>query len=236
MELYFYLLCLREIFYVLILLVAIIFCFFPIITINKLKDIKIKTYFDTNQTLYEKNNSYLNFINEVEDTNIYSEFFNKYNLKEEDKLLSSEEIEFPLTIIYRINISNIVFYILVLIPSFIYIVIICKEIKDPNEDGDNGAFFILTGITFIIEFIIFLILFSIFLAYLIKYKNFENDFFDLYNNIKNRNEKKIFKNYYKDIFDLKNNLAINFGLVCAVFGYIILIGIIPLFIFFRSIR
>ena len=76
MELYFYLLCLREIFYVLILLVAIIFCFFPIITINKLKDIKIKTYFDTNQTLYEKNNSYLNFINEVEDTNIYTEFFN----------------------------------------------------------------------------------------------------------------------------------------------------------------
>ena len=56
MELYFYLLCLREIFYVLILLVAITFCFFSIITINKLKDIKIKTYFDTNQTLYEKNN------------------------------------------------------------------------------------------------------------------------------------------------------------------------------------
>jgi hypothetical protein len=236
MELYFYLLCLREIFYVLILLVAIIFCFFPIITINKLKDIKIKTYFDTNQTLYEKNNSYLNFINEVEDTNIYSEFFNKYNLKEDDKLLSSEEIEFPSKIIYRINISNIVFYILVLIPSIIYIVIICKEIKDPNEDGDNGAAFFLTGITFIIEFIIFLILFSIFLAYLIKYKNFENDFFDLYNNIKNRNEKKLFKNYYKDIFDLKNNLAINFGLVCAVFGYIILIGISPLFILFCCLR
>ena len=236
MELYFYLLCLREIFYVLILLVAIIFCFFPIITINKLKDIKIKTYFDTNQTSHEKNNSYLNFINEVEDTNIYTEFFNKYNLKEDDKLLSSEEIELPLTVIYRINISNIVFYILVLIPSFSYIVIICKEIKDPNEDGDNGGAFFLTGITFIIEFIIFLILFSIFLAYLIKYKNFENDFFDLYNNIKNRNEKKIFKNYYKDIFDLKNNLAINFGLVCAVFGYIILIGISPLFILFCCLK
>ena len=236
MELYFYLLCLREIFYVLILLVAIIFCFFPIITINKLKDIKIKTYFDTNQTLYEKNNSYLNFINEVEDTNVYSVFFNKYNLKEDDKLLSSEEIEFPLTIIYRINISNIVFYILVLIPSFSYIVIICKEIKDPNEDGDNGGAFFLTEITFVIDFIIFLILFSIFLAYLIKYKNFENDFFDLYNNIKNRNEKKLFKNYYKDIFDLKNNLAINFGLVCAVFGYIILIGISPLFILFCCLR
>ena len=76
-----------------------------------------------------------------------------------------------------------------------------------------------------------LILFCIHITSLINYKNeYENDFFDLYNNISNEKEKILFKNYYNDIFELKDSLILNTGMLGGFLGFTFLLGIIPFII------
>ena len=161
------LLTVRELFYILVSICAIIFCFFPISDINKLKNYHIKTYFNTTQIFYEENklmhlNTNNSFLNE-DNNEIYINFFNKYNLIDGDKLFSSEKIESPLMNLYRLNIANIILFILCLIPSIIIFIFVISEGKDiiDSDDGDNGFFFFITTGIFILRFIIIVILFGI---------------------------------------------------------------------------
>ena len=105
------------------------------------------------------NNSFLN-----EDNNeIYINFFNKYNLTNGDELFSSEKIESPLMNLYRLNIANIILFILCLIPSIIIFIFVIVEGEDniEGDDGDNGGFLYITTGIFILRFIIIVILFGI---------------------------------------------------------------------------
>ena len=71
-------------------------------------------------------------------------------------------------------------------------------------------------------FILLLIYFGLFISYKIA---FENDFFELFDNINNNAEKVEFEKYYISFFDLKTDLLINIILqpICIFicFGYVL---------------
>lgn len=237
------LLCtLREILYVLSSIAVIVICFLPLTSINNfLYELPVKTDFNTtNQVIYEKNKLNLNkmkfFINEGNiinnNSDIYINFFEKYNLKEGDKFSLETKIESPLSKIYSVNLAFIILGIILIIPSIIHFIYItkCENIYE-NDDGDNGFIFCITQVYTGVRLVAVLILFCIHITSLINYKNeYENDFFDLYNNISNEKEKILFKNYYNDIFELKDSLILNTGMLGGFLGFTFLLGIIPFII------
>ena len=206
----------RDLFYCAFSVVIIIYSFKNMSNINEIKDLDIKTNFTDNYvslSLFENN-----ILKEA--NNKYIEFFNKLNLKEGDKLTNNDNINNSINRIYRINLTLIIFLIILIIPTLVPLILLCTCELDPEGIIMDGigiiAIFIMKG-----KFIILFILLWIFVGFNINYKNiFENEFFELYYNINNGTEKNLFENYYQPLFELKFGLLINIILLPVTLFYI----------------
>lgn len=208
-----------EIFVLLSFIALIVFSFIIKSKANNLKELKIKTDFESNINLS------LNFLDdeyENNKTNKYKEFFEKYNLKEGQTFKDSENISSSLEKIYEINYAIAILLIISIIFLIIsYLTTICSP--DPSPDYSWVIYFFISGIIIVGRCIILIILVGVFAGYFSNYKKeFENDFFSFYDNISNNIEKELFKEYYQDLFDIKNYFI--FSIIFLPFCTIITIG------------
>ena len=203
--------------------VAIIIFFFKIRSdIDALRDLKVKTTFALENTNYYRILK-KKFVND--EINKYEEFFRKYKLKEGQTFKTSAEISDYFNNIYRLSLAIIILLIIFILPSFFPCIGLCL-----NDPDDEDYFIELLGAVSIYIMIgrclILFILFLIYLGFFISYKiSFENDFFELFDNINKNAEKVEFEKYYISFFDLKTDLLINIILqpICIFicFGYVL---------------
>ena len=186
----------------------IIFCFKANSELNKLKELKIQTYF-TSQNLSD--NWLINYLeNDIEsnEVNKYTEFFNKYNLAEGQTLYNNDTINHSYKHLSNVCLATsillIIFVALSLIPWLLFCIV---------SIGPENFIFLTVYISLYITIffiIILLIIFFVFLGFFIYYKNhFEKDFFKFFEEINNTNEQTSFKRYYNSLFELKYDLLIN---------------------------
>ena len=212
----------REIFLTSFSIVVLAFSFLLITDIKTTKDLKIKTNFISNN-INNQNNPVLNLLEDNE-LNKYEEFFNKYDLKENQTLVDNEDIKFSLNSLNGLSITIIVLLFIFLIASLILDCYVCGSLKLYLE---NDAFTerTVSGVLFYIVVIkgaLLFILFGIYIGFFISYKNkFENDFIDFYESITNSNEQILFENYYYSLFDLKrDSLIVVISLTINIILYI----------------
>ena len=208
-----------EIVVLLLFIALIVFSFIIKSKANNLKELKIKTDFESNINLS------LNFLDdeyENNKTNKYKEFFEKYNLKEGQTFKDAENISSSLEKIYEINYAIAILLIISIIFLIIsYFIIIYTPEPSPNYVW--AIYEIISGIIIVGRCIILIILVGVFASYFSNYKKeFENDFFSFYDNISNNIEKELFKEYYQDLFDIKNYFI--FSIIFLPFCTIITIG------------
>ena len=119
-----------EIVVLLLFIALIVFSFIIKSKANNLKELKIKTDFESNINLS------LNFLDdeyENNKTNKYKEFFEKYNLKEGQTFKDSENTSSSLEKIYEINYAIAILLIISIIFLIIsYLTTICSP--DPSPD------------------------------------------------------------------------------------------------------
>ena len=186
----------------------IIFCFKANSELNKIKELKIQTNFNS-QNLSD--NWLINYLeNDIEsnEVNKYTEFFNKYNLAEGQTLYNNDTINHSYKHLSNVCLATsillIIFVALSLIPWLLFCIV--------NIGPENFVFFTVSISLYITIFfiIILLIIFFVFLGFFIYYKNhFEKDFFKFFEEINNTNEQTSFKRYYNSLFELKYDLLIN---------------------------
>jgi len=210
----------RESFYIAISVLIIISCFKAKSSIDKINDLKVKTNFEENFIFRSKlfENIYL------EGKNNITEFFDKFNLKEGQKISENKSIENSLLKIKRLSLAIAIILIILTVGSIVPIVLLC--IFGMDEEGfilefvGKIAIFILK-----LRFIIIFILLSIYAGYEISYKNkFENNFFSFYDNDIDDNIKINFKNYYVTIFNFRTTFIYNIILLpislVYIFGFV----------------
>ena len=199
-----------EIAFIILSIITTIYCFFIRSKITELKELKIKTNFES-----ITNNSNIRILNYFEDefennkTNKYEEFFNKYDLKEGQTCNDNKDIANSLDNLDKISLAIVI----ILIISFFFSLFfgLCFiGFAESSVSVSMGFAYICIISALIIRTLIIIILLSVFISYAIGYKNqFENDFFELYNNINNNNEQASFKEYYYTIFNIKEYFIIN---------------------------
>ena len=219
----------REALFIVLAITITIFSFITRSNIDALRDLKVKTHF----TVEYENYKVFNIIEKAlrnDPTNEYKEFFKKYDLYEVNTFSDCSEIEKYFAHISRTNLALIIILIIFIILSIITFIASFYIEDNPKDLG----YFYLSLAYFIastIREIIFFILFWIYFAFFIAYKNyFENDFFELYDNINNNDIKILFENYYISFFDLKLNSLVNIILQSIS----IFIGIIYIILFLKS--
>ena len=200
----------KETILIIIFVIIIFFCFNIRSNINILEDLKIQTNFIAN---YNNNNfqmiNKIDYIYENNEINKYEGFFNKYHLKEGQTLNDNENIKSSFDNLYKLSLALIIILIILLIPSIFPFLLSCLIVKD--EEGEiKECVECLSIYTAFGKIVILFILMWVYVGFFISYNNvFQNDFFDFYDSINNRNEQILFKNYYNSLFDLKTDLLIN---------------------------
>ena len=205
-----------ELLHIILSIIIIIFSINILFDISDLRDLKIKTSLDTNNINIQILNNEENIIKN-NNTNIYSDFFNKYDLKEGLTLNDNITIK---QCFDDLQIINKIFFWLLFIPFLIpcVILIYCPKIcdgfigPDPVDAGPTEKLLAELLVVFLIiaRPIIILFLLYLYIKYLKNYNNeFGNDFVQFYENINNKFEKESFKKYYKDLFDLKGHMLKN---------------------------
>ena len=186
----------------------IIFCFKANSELNKLKELKIQTYF-TSQNLSD--NWLINYLeNDIEsnEVNKYTEFFNKYNLTEGQTLYNNDTINHSYKHLSNVCLATAILLIILVALSLIPWLLFCIVSIGPENFIFLTVYISLYITIFFI--IILLIIFFVFLGFFIYYKNhFEKDFFKFFEEINNTNEQTSFKRYYNSLFELKYDLLIN---------------------------
>ena len=195
----------KEIIYIAISIIIIIFCFIAKFSIDKINDLEVKTNFIENDifapNLYE--NIYLD-----EKTNI-TEFFAQFKLKEGQKISNNKNIENSLIKNKRLSLAIAIILIILSVLSFVPLVFLC--IFELDREGFVLEFVgTISILIFILRFIVIIILLGIYIGYEISYKNtFENKFFSFYDNDIDDNIKLNFKNYYEALFDFRSTFIYN---------------------------
>ena len=216
----------REIFLTSFSIVVLAFSFLLITDINTSKDLKIRTNFISNN-INNQNNPVLNILGDNE-LNIYEEFFNKYDLKENQALTDNQDIKFSLNSLNGLSITIIVFLFIYLIASLILDCYVCSLKKYLEDAFTERTVLSVLFCVVLIKGVLLFILFGIYIGFFINYKiKFENDFMDFYESITNSNEQILFENYYYSLFDLKRDslivvisLTINLILyICLILSY-----------------
>ena len=198
----------REALFIVLAIGITIYSFDTRSNIDNLKDKKVITHF----AIEYKNYKELNVIEKAlrnDPTNEVEEFFKKYDLYEGNTFSDSSEIENYFTPISRSGLVLIIILIIFIILSLIPFIAAFK-IEDDSRDYQNVypslAFCIVSTIREIILFLMFFEYFGFVIAYK---RHFENDFFELYDNINNDFVKILFEIYYFSFFDLKLNFLVN---------------------------
>ena len=198
----------REALFIVLAIGITIYSFDTRSNIDNLKDKKVITHF----AIEYKNYKELNVIEKAlrnDPTNEVEEFFKKYDLYEGNTFSDCTKIETYFTHISRSSLVLIILLIIFIILSFIPF-IASIYIEDNSRDYQNVypslAFCIASTIREVILFILFFEYFGFVTAYK---RHFENDFFELYDNINDDFVKILFEMYYFSFFRLKSNLLIN---------------------------
>lgn len=212
--------CVRESIYITISVLIIISCFKAKSSIDKINDLKVKTNFTENFIFRPKlfENIYL------EEKNNITEFFDKFDLKEGQKISENKNIESSLLKIKRLSLAIAIILIILTVGSIVPIILLC--LFGTDEEGIILDFIGKVAIfIFKLRFIIIFILLSIYIGYEISYQNkFENNFFSFYNNDIDDNIKTNFKNYYVALFDFRATFIYNIILlpvsIVYIFGFV----------------
>jgi type IV secretory pathway VirB3-like protein len=217
---FFYFHFVRESIYLAISVLIIISCFKAKSSINKINDLAVKTSFTENNTFTPS--LYINIY--LEEKSNITEFFDKFGLKEGQKISNNKSIENSLLNIKRLSLAIAIILIILPIFSIVPIAILCFFGIDREgfalEFVGKIAIFILKA-----RFIIIFILLAIYVGFEISYKNtFENKFFSFYENDIDDNIKVNFKNYYESLFDFKTTFIYNIilfpTLLVYIFGFV----------------
>ena len=210
----------RESIYIAISVLIIISCFKANSSINKINDLAVKTSFTENNTLMQS--LYINMY--LEEKSNITEFFDKFGLKEGQKISDNKSIENSLLKIKRLSLAIAIILIILTVGSIVPYILLC--IFGIDQEGfalefiGKIAIFILK-----LRFIIILILLAIYVGFEISYQNtFENKFLSFYDNDIDGNIKVNFKNYYESLFDFKTTFIYNIilfpTLLVYIFGFV----------------
>ena len=184
----------------------IFFCFRAKSETDKLKELKIRTNFPSSSDNFVIN--YLENDLESNDENKYKNFFQNYKLTEGQTLYKNSNIKYSYDNLYNVCFGTAIILIIFSAVSFAPFFVFC--FCEADEEGIfAGCVGLVSIIVIIFRTIILFILFCVYLGFFVYYKKeFENDFFKLYEEINNNIEQDQFKNYYNSLFELKQDLLI----------------------------
>lgn len=206
----------RELIYIAISVLIIISCFKANSSINKINDLAVKTSFTENNTSIPS--LYINIY--LEEKSNITEFFDKFGLKEGQKISNNKSIENSLLKIKRLCLAIAIILIILTIGFIVPYILLCLFGID-NEGIILGFVGTIAIFILILRFIIIFILLGIFVGFEISYQNtFENNFFSFYDNDIDGNIKVNFKNYYESLFDFRTTFIFNIILLPTLLVYI----------------